>query len=71
MDTDKVTHPTLLPISEPKAHATALWADSSSNLCTHFDAVLGLQSSRELWENPKVNIFQLFPPICELRGERA
>lgn len=67
MDMDKVTHPTPLPISEPKAHATALWADSSSNLCTHFDAGLGLQSSRELWEN--LNIFQVFPPSVSYRRD--
>lgn len=57
VDTDNVTHPSLL-----RARATALWADNSSNLCTRFDAVLGLQSSRELWENLKVDIFHLFPP---------
>lgn len=62
VDTDNVTHPSLLPISEPRARATALGADNSSNLCTRFDAVLGLQSSRELWENLKVDIFHLFPP---------
>lgn len=43
-DKDKVSQPTFLPSSEPKA----FWAGSSFHLCINFDAVLGLQSGRKL-----------------------
>lgn len=66
IDKDKVTYPTLLPSSGPMDYAIVCWADSSYfYLCIYFDAVLGLQSSGKLWENLKVNSFQLFPPAHE------
>lgn len=63
IDKDEVTYPTFLPSSGPVVHAIVRWADSSHfYLRIYFDAVLGLQSSGKLWENLKVDIFQLFPP---------
>lgn len=43
-DKDKVSQPTFLPSSEPKA----LWAGSSFYLGIYFEAVPGLQSGRKL-----------------------
>lgn len=66
MDADKVTYPTFLSSSGPMVLAIVRWADSSYfSLCIYFDAVLGLQSSGKLWENLKVNVFQLFPAAHE------
>lgn len=65
-DADKVTYPTFLSSFGPTVLAIVRWADSSYfSLCIYFDAVLGLQSSGKLWENLKVNIFQLFPAAHE------
>lgn len=73
-DKDKGPPPTFLPSSEPKAHAITLWAGSSFYLCIDFDAVLRLQSNRELWEKIIRSIFFSCSPLYvsyEGKGEQS